>query len=191
MEERYECEFPYSYRDASQLVENIQKPAQPQKKREKNAAAVSQGLALPSNKKTRITDDKQKKLDAEKKTQLAAEKAQKEKELVESEEKQKLEKKRQADINESQKRHSCRQIVTATGNAYTEADARAQIYLESPGKTGVTEAGDPYTVASSTITCKKQTTKTNPEYKCIGKQVNNVRSIGKCESSADSQGAVK
>lgn len=191
MEERYECEFPYSYRDASQLIENARKPAQPQKKREKNAAAVSQGLVLPSNKKTGITDDEQKKLDAEKKAQLAAEKAQKEKELAEAEERQKLEEKRQADINDSQKRHSCRHIVTATGNADTEADARAQIYLESPGKTGVTEAGDPYTVASSTITCKKQTTKINPEYKCIGKQVNNVRSIGKCEASANSQGAAK
>jgi hypothetical protein len=191
MEELYECEFPYSYRDTSQLVENIEKPAQPKKKREKNAAAVSQGLALPSNKKTEITDDEQKKLDAEKKAQLAAEKAQKEKEQAESEERQKLEEKRQAVISDSQKRHSCRQIVTATGTAYTEADARAQIYLESPGVTGVTGAGDPYTVASSTITCKKQATKSNPEYKCIGKQVNNVRSIAECGSSADSQGASK
>jgi len=191
VEELFQCEFQYSYRDASQVVENIEKPAQPKKKREKNAAAVSQGLALPSNKKTEITDDEQKKLDAEKKTQLAAEKAQKEKELAENEERQKLEEKRQADINDSQKRHSCRQIVTATGNAPTEADARAQIYLESPGKTGITGAGDPYTVASSAITCKKQATKTNPEYKCIGKQVNNVRSISDCESSADSQGAAK
>jgi hypothetical protein len=190
MEELYQCEFPYSYRDASQLVESIEKPAQPKKKREKNAAAVSQGLAPPSNKKTEITDDEQKKLDAEKKAQLAAEKAQKEKEQAEIEEKQKLEEKRQAALNDS-KRHNCRRIVTATGTADTEADARAQIYLESPGKTGVTEADDPYTVVSSTITCKKQTTKTNPEYKCIGKQVNNVRSVGECESSADSQGASK
>jgi hypothetical protein len=186
MEELYQCEFPYSYRDTSQSVESTPKPAKPQKKREKNAAAASQGLALPNNKKTGITDE-QKKLDAEKKAQLAAEKAQKEKEQAESEERQKLEEKRQAGINDSQKRHSCRQIVTATGTAYTEADARAQIYLESPGETGVTGAGDPYTVASSTITCKKQTTKTNPEYKCIGKQVNNVRSIAECGSNADSQ----
>jgi len=190
-EDRYECEFPYSYRDASQVVENNQKSVKPQKKREKNPAAVSQGPALPSNKKTGSIDDEQKKLDAEKKTQLATEKAQKEKELAESEERQKLEEKKQADINDSQKRHSCRHIVTATGTADTEADARAQIYLESPGKTGVTEAGDPYTVISSTITCKKQTTKINPEYKCIGKQVNNVRSIGECGSSADSQGSSK
>ncbi|HEY8159028.1 MAG TPA: hypothetical protein VIF10_10040 [Methylobacter sp.] len=190
-EQLFECEFPYSYRDDSQLAESVQRPTQPQKKREKNAAAVSQSPLLPDNKKTGITGDEQKKLDDEKKVQLAAEKAQKEKELAESEERQKLEEKRQADISESQKRHSCRYIVTATGNADTEADARAQIYLESPGKTGVTGAGDPYTVASSTITCKKQTTKTNPEYKCIGKQVNNVRSIGECESSADSQGASK
>jgi len=184
MDELYECEFPYSYRDASQLIENTQKPAQPQKKREKNAAAVPQAPVLPSKKKTEITGDEQKKLDAEKKSQIAAEKAQKEKDEAEAKERQKLEDRRQADIDESQKRHSCRHIVTATGNAYTEADARAQIYLESPGKTGVTEAGDPYTVASSTITCKKQTTKINPEYKCIGKQVNNVRSIGECESRA-------
>jgi hypothetical protein len=191
MEERYECEFPYSYRDASQLLESIQKPAKPQKKREKNAAAVSQTPVLPSKKKTEITDDEQKKLDAEKESQLAAEKAQKEKDEAEAKERQKLEEQRQTDINDSQKRHSCRHIVTATGTADTEADARAQIYLESPGKTGVTEAGDPYTVASSTITCKKQTTKINPEYKCIGKQINNVRSIVECESSADSQGAAK
>ncbi|MGZ8160683.1 MAG: hypothetical protein ACXWT1_13620 [Methylobacter sp.] len=191
MEERYECEFPYSYRDASQLTETTQKSTQPQKKREKNAAAVSQGLPLTNNKKTGITDDKQKKLDAEKKTQLAAEKAQKEKEEAEGKERQKLEEKRQADFNDSQKRNSCRHIVTTTGNAYTEADARAQIHLESSGKTGVTEGGDPYTVVSSTITCKKQTTKINPEYKCIGKQVNNVRSIGACGTSADSQGYSK
>jgi len=191
MEERYECEFPYSYRDASQLVENPQKSVQPQKKREKNAAAVSQGLVLPSNKKTGSTDDEQKKLDAEKKTQLAAEKAQKEKEEAEDKERQKLEEKRQADFNDSQKRNSCKYIITATGKAYTEADARDQIHLESSGKTGVTEAGDPYTVISSTVTCKKQTTKINPEYKCIGKQVNNVRSIGECGSSADSQGSSK
>jgi hypothetical protein len=191
MEERYECEFPYSYRDASQLIENTQKSAQPQKKREKNVAAVSQSLVLPNNKKTEISGDEQKKLDAEKKTQLAAEKAQKEKEVAEDKERQKLEEKRQADLNKSQKRHSCRHIVTATGNAYTEADARAQIYLESPGKAGITGTGDPYTVVSSTITCKKQTTKTSPEYKCIGKQVNNVRSIGECGSSADSQGSSK
>jgi hypothetical protein len=146
---------------------------------------------LPNNKKTGITGDEQKKLDAEKKTQLAAEKAQKEKEVAENKERQKLEEKRQADLNESQKRHSCRHIVTATGNAYTEADARDQIYLESPGKAGVTEAGDPYTVVSSTITCKKQTTKASPEYKCIGKQVNNVRSISECGSSADSQESSK
>jgi len=191
MEQQYECEFPYSYSDGSQLAENTQKPAQPQKKREKNAAAVSQDPVPPSNKKTGITGDEQKKIDAEKKTQLAAEKAQKEKEEAEGEERQKLEEKRQADFNDSQKRHSCRHIVTATGNASTEADARAQIQLESSGKTGVTEAGDPYTVVSSTITCKKQTTKINPEYKCIGKQVNNVRSIGACGSSADSQGSSK
>ncbi|MGZ5056628.1 MAG: cell envelope integrity protein TolA [Methylobacter sp.] len=190
MEQLFECEFPYSYRDASQSVENIEKPAAPKKKREKNAAAVSQGPALPSNKKPEITDDEQKKLDAEKKSQLAAEQAQKEKELAESEEKQKLEEKRQAAINDS-KRHSCRHIVTATGTADTEADAKAQIYLESPGNTGVTAAGDPYTVVSSNITCKKQTTTTNPEYKCIGKQVNNVRSISECGSSADSQGGAK
>ena len=191
MEQQYECEFPYSYSDGSQLAENTQKPAQPQKKREKNAAAVSQDPVPPSNKKTGITGDEQKKIDAEKKTQLAAEKAQKEKEEAEGEERQKLEEKRQADFNDSQKRHSCRHIVTATGNASTEADARAQIQLESSGKTGVTEAGDPYTVVSSTITCKKQTTKINPEYKCIGKQVNNVRIIGECGSSADSQGISK
>jgi hypothetical protein len=191
MEQLFQCEFPYSYRDASQLVENPQKSTQPQKKREKNAAAVSQSLVLPNNKKTGITGDEQKKLDAEKKTQLAAEKAQKEKEVAENKERQKLEEKRQADLNESQKRHSCRHIVTATGNAYTEADARAQIYLESSGKAGITGTGEPYTVVSSTITCKKQTTKINPEYKCIGKQVNNVRSISECGSSADSQESSK
>lgn len=190
MEEQYECEFPYSYRDASQVTETTQKPAQPQKKREKNAAAVSKAPAPASNKKIGMTGDERKKLDAEKKLQLAAEKAQREQEIAESKERQKLEEKRQADINDSQKRHSCRRIVTATGNADTEADARAQIHLESSGKTGVTEGGDPYTVVSSTITCKKQTTKINPEYKCIGKQVNNVKSIGACGSS-DSQGASK
>lgn len=189
MEQQYECEFPYSYSDGSQLTEDTQKPAQPQKKREKNAAAVSQGLVPTSKKKIGIADDEQKKLDAEKKTQLAAEKAQKE--IAEGKERQELEEKKQADINDSQKRHSCRHIVTAIGNADTEADARAQIHLESSGKTGVTEAGDPYTVVSSTITCKKQTTKINPEYKCIGKQVNNVRSLGACGSSADSQGSSK
>lgn len=191
MEQQYECEFPYSYSDGSQLTENTQKPTQPQKTREKNAAAVSQGLVPKSNKKTEITGDEQKKLDAEKKTQLAAEKAQKEKEIAEGKERQKLEEKRQADFNDSQKRNSCRHIVTVTGNASTEADARAQIQLESSGKTGVTGAGDPYTVVSSTITCKKQTTKVNPEYKCIGKQVNNVRSIGECGSSTDAQGTSK
>lgn len=191
MEQQYQCEFPYSYSDGSQLTENTQKPAQPQKTREKNAAAVSQSLVPTSKKKIGITGDEQKKLDAEKKAQLAAEKAQKEKEIAEGKERQKLEEKRQADINDSQKRHSCRHIVTATGNASTEADARAQIQLESSGKTGVTGAGDPYTVVSSTITCKKQTTKVNPEYKCIGKQVNNVRSIGECGSSTDSQGSSK
>jgi len=191
MGQQYECEFPYSYSDGSQLTENTQKPAQPQKKREKNAAAVPKVPALTSNKKPGITGDEQKKLDAEKKTQLAAEKAQKEKEEAEGKERQKLEEKKPADINDSQKRHSCRHIVTATGNADTEADARAQIQLESPGKTGVTGAGDPYTVVSSTITCKKQTTKVNPEYKCIGKQVNNVRSIGECGSSVESQGSSK
>jgi len=191
VEELYECEFPYSYRDTSQLVENTRKPAQPQKKREKNAATASQGLVLPNNKKTEVTAEEQKKLDAEKKAQLAAEKAQKEKEQTESEERQKLEEKRQADINDSQKRHSCRQIVTATATANTETDAKAQIYLESLGKTGVTATGDPYTVVSSTITCKKQTTKINLEYKCIGKQVNNVRSIAECGSSTDSQEASK
>jgi hypothetical protein len=189
MEQQYQCEFPYSYSDGSQLTENTQKPTQPQKTREKNAAAVSQGLVPTSKKKIGITDDEQKKLDAEKKTQLAAEKAQKE--IVEDQERQKLEEKRQAGINDSQKRHSCKHIVTATGNADTEADARAQIQLESSGKTGVTGGGDPYTVVSSTIICKKQTTKINPEYKCIGKQVNNVRSIGECGSSTDSQGPSK
>lgn len=191
MEQQYQCEFPYSYSDGSQVAESTQKPAQPQKTREKNIAAVSQGLVPTSKKKIGIAGDEQKKLDAEKKTQLAAEKAQKEKEIAEGQEKQKLEEKRQADINDSQKRYSCRHIVTATGNADTEADARAQIQLESSGKTGVTGAGDPYTVVSSTITCKKQTTKVNPEYKCIGKQVNNVRSIGECGSNADSQGSFK
>lgn len=194
MEQQYECEFPYSYRDGSQLTENTQKPAQPQKKREKNAPAVSQDLVPTSKKKIGIIGDEQKKLDAEKKTQLAAEKAQKaqnEKEIAEGEERQKLEEKRQAGFNDSQKRHSCKHIVTAAGNADTEADARAQIQLESSGKTGVTGVGDPYTVVSSTIICKKQATKINPEYKCIGKQVNNVRSIGECGLSADSQGSSK
>lgn len=188
-EQLFECEFPYSYRDSSQSTENTPRPTQARKKREKNTAAVSPNPVLPSNKKPEITGDEQKKLDDEKKAQLAAEQAQKEKELAEAKERQKVEEQRQADINDAQKRHSCRYIVTATGNASTEADARAQIYLESPGKTGVTVAGDPYTVLSSTITCKKQTTKTTPEYKCIGKQVNNVRSIGECGSSSESQGA--
>ncbi|PPK72975.1 hypothetical protein B0F87_11521 [Methylobacter tundripaludum] len=191
MEQQYECEFPYSYSDGSQLTENTQKPAQPQKKREKNASAVSQDLVPTSKKKIGIIGDEQKKLDAEKKTQLAAEKAQKEKEIAEDEERQKLEEKRQAGFNDSQKRHSCKHIVTATGNADTEADARAQIQLKSSGKTGVTGVGDPYTVVSSTIICKKQATKINPEYKCIGKQVNNVRSISECGLSADSQGSSK
>lgn len=188
-EQLFECEFPYSYKDSSQSTENTQRPSQARKKREKNTAAVSPSPVRPSSKKPEITRDEQKKSDDEQKARLAAEQAQKEKELAEAEEKQKLEEKRQADVNDAQKRHSCRYIVTAAGNAYTEADARAQIYLESPGKTGVTAAGDPYTVLSSTITCKKQATKTTPEYKCIGKQVNNVRSINECGSSAESQGA--
>lgn len=186
MEQQYECEFPYSYSDGSQLTENIQKPTQPQKNREKNAAAVSKTPAPTSNKKIGISGDEQKKSDADKKAQLAAEKIQKE-----QADRQKLEEKRLADINASQKRHSCRHIVTATGKADTEADARAQIHLESAGNTGITEVGDPYTVDSSTITCKKQTTKATPEYKCIGKQVNNVKSIRACGASTDSQGTSK
>lgn len=186
MEQQYECEFPYSYSDGSQLTENTQKPTQPQKTREKNAAVVSKTPAPTANKKIGISGDEQKKLDADKNAQLAVEKAQKE-----EADRQKLEEKRLADINDSQKRHSCRHIVTASGNGSTEADARAQIHLESAGNTGITGAGDPYTVDSSTITCKKQTTKATPEYKCIGKQVNNVKSIGACGASTDSQGTSK
>jgi hypothetical protein len=186
MEEQYQCEFPYSYRDFTdnaQLAENTQRSTKSEKPRAKKAAAVSQAPVLTRSKETGIT--------AEKKTQSAVEKLLTEKEAAEDKEKQKLEEKRPADFNKSQKRHNCRHIITATGNAYTEADARSQIHLEASGKTGVTGLGDPYQVASSAIICKKQTTQINPEYKCIGKQVNNVSQIGECGSSADSQGSSK
>lgn len=141
-----------------------------------NAETAKASAAAESARIAKEKADKKK----QQETEAAATKAYKESEAQ-----------KQALIEKMQKIRACVQTRTSTGDAYTEAEARSRIKLAAAGTTGKNWLGENYRVVSSNISCKKEDSKINPLYRCVGKEVTEVMHSGVCGSNKTSTGVSK